>query len=169
MGNNCCVSIYARRLYLQQALTGLQQADFDLRYVSVVGKGCHAQALPMGFCHSGEQVRYFGNGSDFWENVWALLTDAACLWIPGNGSLAAAGHIVPLMVRGLQGVEINTGFSVAGEALYGTGVPRRSIHEYERAINAENYLLLVSGQRCEVERACDILHCETQQVTVHRG
>jgi hypothetical protein len=99
--------------------------------------------------------------------LWDSLTGAACLWVPGIGPLALAGRIVTLMVHDLQGVELGRGFSVPGAALYGAGVPRHSIDEYEQAVRAEKYLLLVHGQRCDVERACDILHCENQQVTVH--
>lgn|GEM_PF-3634449 len=53
--------------------------------------------------------------------------------------------------------------------MFSIGIPKYSIDEYEHAINAENYLLLVSGKCREVEHACDILHCDMQQVTVHKA
>ncbi|MFQ5642603.1 MAG: hypothetical protein ACE5FQ_02775 [Thiogranum sp.] len=167
MEKNSCVSIYPGSRLLEHALHELQGADFDLRQVSVVGKSCHVQGQAIGFGYTGEDIRFYGPRSDFWEEVWGLLTDAACVWLPGIGPLAAAGYIVTLMVRGQQGAGRAAGFSLPGAALYGIGIPRCSIDEYEQAIGAENYLLLVSGARHDVERACAILHGEAQQVTVH--
>ncbi|VAW80278.1 hypothetical protein MNBD_GAMMA13-1708 [hydrothermal vent metagenome] len=169
MEKNSCISIYPDSRFLEQALRRLQWASIDLQQASVMGKGCHPRALPVGFCHIGERARFYGPASAFWERVWDLLTDAACVWVPGTGVLAAAGYIVPLMVRGLQRTEVSAGLSAPGAAMFGIGIPRHSIDEYEQAINAENYLLLVSGQCHEVERACDLLHGGVQQVTVHKA
>ncbi len=165
MEQNSCVSIYPGGGCLAKALHSLQAAGSDLQQVSVLGKGGHAQVVPIGFCLTDRQARFWGPASATWAQVWQLLPDAACFWVPGNGALAAAGQIVSLMIRGeSEGV---AGLSVPGKALYGLGIPRHSIEEYEQAIHAEHYLLLVSGQRRDVERACELLLGEAQQVTVH--
>jgi len=74
-----------------------------------------------------------------------------------------------LLVRGLEGVVIGGGFGVLGAALFDIGVPRGSIAEYEQAVGAEKFLLIVHNGEDSVERVCKILHGELQQVTVHRG
>ncbi|HHH44225.1 MAG TPA: DUF1269 domain-containing protein [Gammaproteobacteria bacterium] len=165
MEQNSCVSIYPGGSCLAKALHSLQAAGSDLQQVSVLGKGSQAQALPIGFCLTGRQARFWGPASATWAQVWQLLPDAACFWVPGSGALAAAGQIVSLMIHGES--EAAAGLSVPGKALYGLGIPRHSIEEYEQAIHAEHYLLLVGGHRHEVEQACDLLHDEAQQVTVH--
>ena len=164
---NSCVSIYPTTQAAAQALGDLLAADCELRNVSVVGKGCHAEDHTIGFYRAAERICYCGCQGRFWDDVWNQLADAAFFWVPGYGPLVAAGRIVPLMVRGLEDVEIGGGFSVPGAALHGIGVPRGNIDEYEQAIQAEKLLLLVHGERCDVEQAYEILHCETQQVTVH--
>lgn len=152
---------------MTQALGELQTAGSDLRQVSIIGKGCHGTAHPIGFYRMAGHIRYCGCQGEFWDEVWGRLPGAAFFLVPGFGLLAAAGRVVPLMIRGLDGVELDGGFSVPGVALHGIGVPRSSIREYELAIKTEKLLLLVHGERRDVERACAILHCDTQQVTVH--
>lgn len=166
-GKNSCVSIYPDSLSLQQALTKLQRADCDLCQVSVMGKDCHGEEQPVGFYCTGKHIHFCGPRRVFWEGLWGLLKGAAYLWVPGIGPLVVAGRIVTLMAYDQQDTEIDGGFTVLGAALYGIGVPRYSIDEYETALKAEFYLLLVHGLRCDIERACDVLHCEAQQVTVH--
>ena len=165
MEQNSCVSIYPGGGCLEKALRSLQVAGSDLQQVSVLGKGGYAQVLPIGFCLTDRRARFWGPASATWAQVWQLLPDAACFWVPDSGALAAAGRIVSLMMHGES--EAATGLSVPGKALYGLGIPRCSIEEYEQAIHSEHYLLLVSGQRRDVERACELLHSEAQQVTVH--
>ncbi len=165
--NNCCISIYSTPQAVTQALEALHAQGCDMRQISVIGKGCHDKAHITGFYRLSEQVRYCGAQGSFWEELWAELPGEAFFWVPGFGAVAAAGRIVNSMIKGLEGIEIGGGFSVPGAALYGMGVPRPSINEYEQAINAEKILLIVEGQRSDVERACGRLHSETQQVIMH--
>jgi len=166
---NCCVSIGATHQATQQALGELRKAGVDLRKVSVVGKGYHSEEHPIGFYCSGEQIRYWGQQGDFWGTLWSQLADAAFFWVPGFGSLAAAGPLVAVLVRGPGDVVIDGGFGVLGAALYGMGIPRSSIQQYEEAVRSDCLLLIVHGAHCDVEHACSVLHCETRQVTVHRA
>lgn len=164
---NICISIYSTLRAVEQALGKLQTESIDLKQVSVVGKGFHKEEHPIGFHATGDGLRFWGHQGSFWDGVWSLESGAAFFWVPGLGPLAAVGPIVTLLVRGLEGVAIGGGLGVLGAALYGMGVPRNSIAEYEQEFKAEKLLLIVHGQRSDVERACGILHNETQQVAVH--
>ena len=166
---NCCVSIYPTHQAIEQALSELQQAGIDLRQVSIAGKGCQSEAHPIGFYNVGDRIRYRGLQGNFWVGLWGLLSGAAFFWVPGFGPLAAAGPFVDSLMCGLDGVAIGGGFSVFGAALYNMGIPRDSINQYEQAIKADQCLLIVHGERDAVEHACEILHSEMQQVTVHRA
>jgi hypothetical protein len=166
---NSCVSIYPTHQAAEQALGELRKAGVDLRQVSIVGKGYHSEAHPIGFYNAGDRIRYWGLQGAFWGGLWGLLSGAAFFWVPGFGPLAAAGPIVALLVRGLEGVAIGGGFGVLGAALYSMGIPKGSINQYEQAVKVEQFLLIVHGERGDVEHACGILHGETQQVTVHRA
>ena len=161
---NICISIYSTHRAVERALGKLQTESIDLKQVSVVGKGFHKEEHTIGFHTTGDGLRFRGLQSAFWDGVWSLRSGAAFFWVPGLGPLAAVGPIVTLLVRGLEGVALG---GVLGAALYGLGVPRSSIAEYEQEFKAEKLLLIVHGQRSDVERACGILHNETQQVAVH--
>ncbi len=162
-----CVSICPTYQAAEQALEKLQTEGFDLQQVSIVGKGYHDEAHPIGFYTADNSIRYWGLQDAFWGKLWSLLPGAAFFWVPDFGSLAAAGPVVGLLVTGLEDVAIGGGFGVLGAALYTMGVPRNTIFQYEKIVKAEKILLIVDGQRNDIEHACDILHSELQQVTVH--
>ena len=166
---NCCVVIYPNHHAVEQALGELQTVGCDFRQVSVIGRGCLGEGHPVGIYRSEDRIRFLGQQDTFWDALWGRLAGSAFFWEPDFGPLAVAGRIIDLMVHGLEGVEISDGFSLPGTALFIVGVPRSSINEYEQAIKAEKFLLLVDGERRDVERACGVLHGETQQVTVHRA
>jgi len=166
---NCCISIYTDPDAVEQALGELQTVDYDLRQVSVIAAGCHGMDHPVGLYRIDDHNRFLGQQDSFWSGLWHRLGGSAFFWEPDFGPLAVAGPIVNMMVHGLEGVEIGTGFSLPGTALFIIGVPRGSINEYEQAIRAEKFLLLFHGESQDVERACGVLHNETQQVTVHRA
>ncbi len=166
---NCCVSIYPTHQATERALAELRKAGVDLRQVSIAGRGYHSEAHPIGFYNVGDRIRYWGCQGDFWAGLWGLLSGAAFFWVPGFGPLAAAGPLVTSLTCGLEDVAFDGGFSVFGAALYSMGVPRDSISRYEQAVRTEQCLLIVHGKRDLVEHVCEILHSETQQVTVHRA
>lgn len=162
-----CVSIYRTHQAATEAVDKLRAAGINLQQVSMVGQGYHGAEHPIGFYHTGEGIRYWGLQGAFWGGLWGLLTGAAFLWVPGFGPLAAAGPIAGLLVRGLEGVAVGGGFDVLAAALFDMGVPRHSVREYEQAVKAEQFLLIVHDGRGTVERASKALHDEMQQVTVH--
>ncbi len=166
---NCCVSIYPTHQATEWALGELRKADIDLRQVSIAGRGYHSEAHPIGFYNVGDRICYWGLQGDFWADLWGLLSGAAFFWVPDFGPLAAAGPLVASLMCGLEGVAIGGGFDVFGAALYSMGIPRNSISQYEQAVKEEQFLLIVNGERDVVEHACEILHNEMQQVTVHRA
>ena len=165
--NITCVSIYPSPTTVEQALEELQTAGCDLRQVSIIGRGCHVETQAIGFYSSEGGIQYKGSQAAFWNTLCASQAGAAFFWMPDLGPLLVAGRIVTFMVRGMEDVELASGFSILGAALFVIGIPRNNINEYEQAIKARKFLLLVHGQRQDVEYACEILHSETQQVAVH--
>lgn len=164
---NACVSILPDHTAAEQAVAALQSEGIDLRQVSMVSKGYHQDEHPVGFYHTGNRIRYWGLQGAFWGGIWVLLAGAAFFWVPGFGPLAAAGPIVSLLVRGLEGAAIGGGLGVLATALYVMGVPRRSIVDYEKSVLSGKFLLVIHGKRALVEHACAVLHGSDQQVTVH--
>jgi hypothetical protein len=164
---NTCIAIYTCLENVEAALKKLQTGGLDLGYVSVLGKGFHHEAHPIGFYQDHQHIRYIGNQGPFWENLWNCLAGASLIWAPDFGPLVTAGPITRLFIEGLGDIHIGGGFSLPGSALFSLGVPRNYIQHYEDAVLDEKLLLLVTGTRQEIELACKIIHSKTQQVTVH--
>ncbi len=169
MTKNCCVVIYTDSGAVKQALGELQMVGCDLQQVSVIARGCQGKECPVGIYGIEDRIYFLGQQGRFWDDLWSQLAGSAFFWEPDFGPLVAAGQIVNMMIRGLDDVEIGDSFSLPGAAFFIVGVPRGSIKEYEQAIKAEKFLLLFHGERRDVERACSVLHGETQQVTVHHA
>jgi len=164
---NACISIYSTHQATEHALGKLQAHGLLLRYVSILAKGCLDVDHPTGIYTIDDQIHYCGHQAEFWARLNSLLEDASFFWLPDYGPLAAAGHIVDLLLSDREDITRHGGFSVLGSALFEMGVPRVSIVDYEQAIRSGQLLLIVHDGRDPVELACKILHSENQQVTVH--
>lgn len=163
-----CVSVYKTHLATEQALENLHAMEFDLSRVSLVGKGYHSEEHPIGiFKLTDKQHHYCGLQAAIWDAAWARLAGTGFFWVPVFGTLVAAGPIVTFLVKRLEETDAGAGYGVLGGALYAIGVPRQSISQYEEYVKGERFLLIVHGDRQSVERACNILHCQEQQVAVH--
>ena len=57
------------------------------------------------------------------------------------------------------------GLSAIGAGLYGMGIPKDSVVQYEAALKTDKFLLMVHGTAAEVEKARDIIE-STRPVTV---
>lgn len=162
-----CISVYRSHQAAEQALVKLQAGYADLQQVSLVGKGCHNEAHPVGFYSVGGRSRYWGLQAAFWDGMSGRLNGAGIFWLPAFGALVASGPIVGLLVKGIEGGSPGGGFSVLGAALFSLGVPRQVIMQYESSVLAARFLLIVHGAREDAEQTCGILHDQSQQVTVH--
>jgi hypothetical protein len=68
-----------------------------------------------------------------------------------------AGPLVSFIVVALERTTIYGGLSALGSALYGMGIPKHSVIDYEDALKANKFLLLVHGATAESSRAKEIL------------
>ncbi|VAX09613.1 hypothetical protein MNBD_GAMMA26-710, partial [hydrothermal vent metagenome] len=95
---NSCVALYSTHDLAEEAVRVLQKAAFDIKKVSIIGKGYHREEHPIGFYNTGDRVRFWGAQGAFWGGVWGLLVGAALFWIPGLGPVVMAGPLVAALV-----------------------------------------------------------------------
>src|SRR5271155_4267373 len=93
----------------------------------------------------------------FWGGLWGLLVGAAFFWVPGVGPLLVAGPVIAWIVGALEGAVVVGGLSALGAGLYGLGIPKDSILQYETALKTDKFLLLAHGSQDEVTKAKEIL------------
>ncbi|MCF6211871.1 MAG: hypothetical protein L3K24_14610 [Gammaproteobacteria bacterium] len=165
---NSCVAVYDNHLQAEEAVHLLQKNGFDVKSLSIVGKGYQREEHPIGFYNTGNRIKFWGAQGAFWGGLWELLLGAAFFWVPGLGTVVIAGPLVSAFVAALEGATVVGGLNALGVALYSIGIPKDSIIRYEIAIKSDRYLLIVHGDQSEVERAHDLLAAgDARDVTIH--
>jgi len=151
----------------------LQRSGFDMKKLSVIGKGYHSEEHPLGFYSTGDRIKTWGGLGAFWGGLWGLLFGAAFFWIPGIGPLAVAGPFVHAVVTGIEGAVLAGGVGAVGAALMGLGASSESIIRYETRLKADQYLIIAHGTPKEVDQARSIIGQiaveEPEVVTVEPG
>ena len=165
---NSCVAIYKTHQEAEQAIKELQNGGFDMKKLSIIGKGYHPEEHAVGYYNTGDRVKFWGKQGAFWGGLWGLLFGSAFFWVPGIGPLALAGPIVSVLAGGVGGAVLTGGVTALGAALYSIGIPKDSVIQYETAIKSDKFLLIVHGTQDEVRRASDILGTNKDaEVDVH--
>ena len=122
----------------------------------------------MGYYNNGDRMKYWGKAGAFWGGFWGLLFGSAFFAIPGIGPVLVAGPLVAWIVGALEGAVVVGGVSAIGAGLYGMGIPKDSVVQYEMALKTDKFLLMVHGTATEVEKAKDIIERTLPaKVTLH--
>src|SRR5216684_2833386 len=154
---NAVIAIYNTHPEAEAAVNELQQAGFDVRRLSVVGKDYHTDEQVVGYYNAGDRMKHWGKLGALWGGLWGLLFGAAFFWVPGVGPLLIAGPLSASIVAGLESAAVVGGLSALGAGLYGIGIPRDSVLRYETAIQGDKYLVVAHGTSVEVDHAKEIL------------
>ena len=141
----------------EAAIHALNQSGFDVKKLSLVGKGYHSEEHPVGFYTAGDRIKSWGSMGAFWGGIWGLLLAPAVFFLPGVGLVAMAGPVVTALVGALEGAIVVGGVSALGAALSKIGVPDDQVIKYETALKADKYVLMVHGNAAELEKADSVL------------
>src|ERR1039457_7189030 len=154
---NAVVAVYASHLEAEAAVKELQRGGIDMHSLSIVGKDSHTDEHVVGYYNTGDRMKYWGKTGAFWGGFWGLLFGSAFFAIPGLGPVLVAGPVVAWIVGALEGAAVVGGLSAIGAGLYGMGIPKDSILQYETDLKTDKFLLMVHGTASEVARARDII------------
>jgi len=166
--DNAVVATYHTHVQAEAAVKELQQAGFDMKRLSIVGKDYHTDQHVVGYYNAGDRMKYWGKLGAFWGGLWGLLFGSAFFWVPGIGPLLVAGPLTAAIIGGLEGAVVVGGLSALGAGLYSIGIPKDSVVKYETAIKSDQYLLVAHGTSDEVRKAADILEAsDAHEVDVH--
>lgn len=134
----------------EEAVRKLGRLGFDMKKLSLVGKGYHSEEMPIGFYTTADKIKTWGGTGAFWGGIWGLLLAPAVFFLPGLGVVAMAGPVVSALVGALEGAVVVGGVSALGAALTQIGVPKDQVVRYESALKADKYLLTVHGSAQDV-------------------
>ena len=165
--DNAAITILNTHAEAENAVKELQKVGFDMKKLSIVGKDYHTEEHVVGYYNTGDRMKSWGKRGAFWGGLWGVLFGSAFFWIPGLGPLVVAGPLVSAIVGGLEGAVTIGGLSALGAGLYGLGIPKDSVIQYESSLKADKFLLVVHGQQDELARAKDILKNSGHEVKIH--
>ncbi|MDR3416659.1 MAG: hypothetical protein P4L83_10770 [Nevskia sp.] len=151
------VYVFNTHVEAEEAIRSLSTSGFDMKKLSVVGKGYHTEEHPVGFYTTGDRVKAWGGMGAFWGGIWGLLFAPAVFFLPGLGLIAMAGPLVATLVGALEGAVVVGGVSALGAALSKIGVPKDQAIKYETALKMDKYVLLVHGTEDEKANARSVL------------
>ncbi len=149
--------VFNTHVEAEDAIGLLSRSGFDVKTLSLVGKGYHTEEHPLGFYTVGDRIRSWGGTGAFWGGIWGLLLAPAIFFLPGVGLVAMAGPFVTALVGALEGAVVVGGLSALGAALTQLGVPKDQVIKYETDIKMDKYVLMVHGSAEEADKARAVL------------
>ncbi|MGO9446900.1 MAG: general stress protein [Thiobacillaceae bacterium] len=167
--NSSAVGIFSSHEDAESAVKELQVSGYDMKKLSVVGKDYHTEENVVGFYNTGDRMAKWGKYGLFWGWVWGLLFGSAFFIIPGLGPIMVGGPLVSWIIGALETAAFTGGVSAVGGALVGIGIPKDSVIQYETALKADKFILIVHGSVQEVETAKNILlKNKAEEAAVHK-
>jgi hypothetical protein len=164
------IAVFADHPAAEAAVKKLTDAGFEMKHLSVVGKGYHTDEKVIGFYNMGDRVKFWGTRGAFWGGLWGLFFGGLFLTIPVVGHVVVLGYLAAVAFSAAEGAVVTGGLTALGAALYSVGIPKDSVLQYETAIKADGFLVMAHGSSGEVARAKAILGTSNpSSVTIHSG
>ncbi|WP_218509136.1 DUF1269 domain-containing protein [Variovorax sp. dw_308] len=157
--------IFETRVQAEDAIHALSESGFDVKKLSLVGRGYHSEEHPMGFYTVADKIKAWGGAGAFWGGIWGLLLAPAVFILPGLGLVAMAGPVVAALVSALEGAVLVGSLSALGAALTQVGVPKDQVIKYETAVKVDKYVLLVHGGAEDQSKVRSVLAGSIAQAT----
>jgi hypothetical protein len=153
---NIFVAVCSSYQTAEKAIYSLQQAHFNVRRVSVIGKDYFylaefsSDALP-------EEKRLLADVMTFWGRIWRLLSGDAFLRLEGIGSIIVAGRISDSIRKAGTNPALYHAHSPLRASMLAVGIASENLAKFEAALQSDRLLVIVQGDPHEVLAAAKIL------------
>ncbi|MBB4200343.1 putative membrane protein [Rhodoblastus sphagnicola] len=127
------VAVFSQHPAAESAAKTLAANGFDIKNLSLIGKGHHTDEKVIGFYNTGDRVKLWGSRGAF----WGLFFGGLFITIPAVGPVAALGYLAA--------------------ALFSIAIPRDSVLQYETDVKADGFLVMARGAPEDIARAKDLL------------
>ncbi len=164
------IAVFSNHQAAEGALKELAASGFEMKNLSLVGKGYHTDEKVVGFYNMGDRVKFWGVRGAFWGGFWGLFFGGLFMTIPVVGHVIVLGYLAAMVISGIETAAVVGGLSALGAALYSIGVPKDSVLQYETAVKSDNFLVMAHGAAAEIARAKTILGtANPSRLDVHAG
>jgi uncharacterized membrane protein len=167
--SDAIVAVFSDHQSAETAIKKLTESGFEMKNLSVVGKGYHTDEKVVGFYNAGDRIKFWGTRGLFWGGLWGLFFGGLFLTTP-FGPVVALGYLATILVAGIENAVVVGGLSAIGAALYSMGIPKDSVIQYEADVKADSFVVMAHGTAAEVGRAKMILSTiKPSRMDVHTG
>jgi hypothetical protein len=164
------IAVFADHNSAEAAVKKLAAAGFEMKNLSVVGKGYQTDEKVVGFYNEGDRIKFWGTRGALWGGLWGMFFGGLFLTIPVVGHVIVLGYLASMAIYGIGNAIVVGGLSALGAALYGIGIPKDSVIQYETAVKADSFLVMAHGPTEDVARAKAILGTlKPSRLDVHTG
>jgi hypothetical protein len=151
------IAVFSDHNAAETAVRKLAASGFEMKQLSVVGKGFHSEEKVVGFYNIGDRIKFWGTRGAFWGGLWGLFFGGLFMTIPVVGHVIVLGYLAATAISALESALMVGGLSALGAALYSIGMPKDSVIQYEAAVKADGFLVMAHGAAEEIARAKTIL------------
>jgi len=155
--SDAVIAVFTNHQEAEIAIKKLAEAGFDMKALSVVGKGYHTEEKAIGFYNVGDRIKFWGLRGAFWGGLWGLFFSGLFVTVPVVGPVVVLGYLATTVISVVEGAVVIGGLTALGAALYSIGVPKDSVIQYEAALKADGFLVMAHGAPEEVALAKAIL------------
>ncbi len=154
---NAVIAVFADHLEAESAVKKLAASGFEMKQLSVVGKGYQTEEKVVGFYSTGDRIKFWGTRGAFWGGFWGLFMGGMFMTVPVVGHVVVLGYLAAIAISAVENAVVVGGLSALGAALYSIGIPKDSVVQYEAALKADNFLVMAHGTVEDMQRAKTIL------------
>ena len=141
------IAVFADHNSAEAAVKKLAAAGFEMKNLSVVGKGYQTDEKVVGFYNEGDRIKFWGTRGAFWGGLWGMFFGGLFLTIPVVGHVIVLGYLASMAIYGIGNAIVVGGLSALGAALYGIGIPKDSVIQYETAVKADSFLVMRTARQ----------------------
>jgi len=164
------IAVFADHHEAEAAVKRLASSGFEMKHLSVVGKGYQTEEKVVGFYSTGDRIKFWGTRGAFWGGFWGLFLGGMFMTVPVVGHVVVLGYLAAVAVSTVETAVMVGGLSALGAALYSIGVPKDSVIQYEAALKADHFLVMAHGTAEEMARAKAILSTSNpSRLDMHTG
>jgi hypothetical protein len=164
------IAVFASHDAAEMAVRKLARANFEMKKLSLVGRGFHSEERVMGYYNVGDRIKSWGTQGAFWGGVWGLFLGGVIVTGPVVGPVVVLGYLATSVAAALEGAIIAGGAGALAAGLFSIGIPTNSIIDYETVLKQDGFMIMVHGDAEDVLRAKAILStANATRIDVHPG
>lgn len=139
------VAVFTAHQAAETAVNRLSAAGFQMKNLSVIGRGSQSAETAIGFYSIAERDHFWGARGTFWGTLWGRFVGGAFLTTPLLGPVVILGRLAPIAVASLENADFIAELSIVGAALYTIGISKESALDYEEAVKLDRVLVIAHG------------------------